>query len=80
MEPEKLPAANWVAKTHGAFWKLYTPHWKKLLYLSLMLLLPGGFWVLGLGLVTYTLNWGTMVHALQKKHFKNWIAQHAIHP
>jgi hypothetical protein len=80
VEPENLLAGKWETKTEGPFWKLYKPYGKKLLYLSLMLLLPGGFWILGLCLVAYALNWGAEVHALQEKQIENWKGEHDIHP
>jgi hypothetical protein len=60
-------------------WRPLKLYWKKLLYFSLMLLLPGGLWILGLCLVAYALNWGAEMQACQMKQFKKWTGEHHIH-
>ena len=83
MEPpqiENLLGGKWESKREAPFGRLLKQSWKKLLYLSLMLLLPGGLWILGLCLVAYTVHWAAEMHALQEKQLKNLKAQHDIHP
>jgi hypothetical protein len=67
---ENLLVGKWETKTEVPFWRLFKPYCKRVLYLSLMLLLPGGLWILGLCLVAYAFNWGAIMHAYQEKQSK----------
>jgi hypothetical protein len=76
---ENLLGGKWEPKTEGLFWRPLKLYWKKLLSVSLLLLLPGGLWILGLFLVAYALNRGAEMQAYQEKQFKKWKGEHDIH-
>jgi hypothetical protein len=65
-------AGKWETKTEGLLWRPFKLYWKKLLSVSLMLLLPGGLWILGLFLIASALNWGAGMQPVQEKQFEKW--------
>jgi hypothetical protein len=75
---ENLLGGKSEIKTEGLFWRPFKPYWKKSLFVSLMLLLPGGLWILGLFLIASALNWGAEMEAYQEKQFKKWKGEHGI--
>ena len=63
----------------GLFWRLLKLYWKKLSFVVLMLILPGGLWILGLCAVVWALNWGAEMQAYQEEQYRRWKEEHGIH-
>jgi hypothetical protein len=61
------------------FWRLFKLYWKKLSFVVLMLILPGGLWILGLCAVVWALNWGAEMQAYQEEQYRRWKEEHGIH-
>jgi hypothetical protein len=56
----------------GLVWRLLKLYWKKLLFIALMLLLPGGLIVLSLCITVWALNWEKEMTAYFDKSFRQW--------
>ena len=56
----------------GLFWRLLKLYWKKLLFIALMLMLPGGLIVLFLCAAAWALNWEREMTAYTDAEFRKW--------
>jgi hypothetical protein len=63
----------------GLFWRLFKLYWKKLLFIALMLVLPGGLIVLFLCATAWALNWEHEMTAYMDATYKKWKEEHDIH-
>ena len=59
----------------GLLWRLFKLYWKKLLFIALMLLLPGGLIVLFLCVTVWALNWEIGSFQLTNDQ-RQWIWDH----
>ena len=71
-ELEELYFTGWEVKTKGLVWRLLKLYWKKLLFIALMLLLPGGLIVLFLCVTVWALNWEKEMTAYLDATFRKW--------
>ena len=78
-ELEELYFENWEVQTKGLFWRLLKLYWKRLSFIVLMLILPGGLWILGLCAAVWLLNWGEEMQAYQEEKYRRWKEEHGIH-
>ncbi len=78
-EYEDLLCENWEVQTKGLIWRLLKLYWKKLSFILLMLILPGGLWILGLCAAAWALNWGKELNAYMDATYKKWKEEHDIH-
>ena len=63
----------------GLVWRLFKLYWKKLLFIALMLMLPGGLIVLFLCATAWALNWEQAMTAYIDETYKKWKEEHDIH-
>jgi len=56
----------------GLFWRLLKLYWKKLLFIALMLVLPGGLIVLFVCACFWALNWEQEMTAYFDATFRKW--------
>jgi len=56
----------------GLFWRLLKLYWKKLLFIALMLVLPGGLIVLFVCAFFWALNWEQEMTAYFDATFRKW--------
>jgi len=63
----------------GLSWRLFKLYWKKLSFIVLMLILPGGLWILGLCAAVWVLNWGREMQAYQEEQHRRGKEEHGIH-
>ena len=80
-EMEKLLASLGTCpiQKKGLFWRLFKLYWKKLLFVALMSVLPGGLIVLFLCVTVWALNWGHEMTAYMDETYKKWKEEHDIH-
>ncbi|MGD0781587.1 MAG: radical SAM protein [Candidatus Aminicenantales bacterium] len=71
----------WEAADHAfrSGWRLLKLYWKKLLFIALMLVLPGGLIVLFLCATAWALNWEHEMTAYMDATYKKWKEEHDIH-
>jgi len=62
----------------GLVWRLLKLYWKKLLFIALMLVLPGGLLVLFLCITVWALNWEREMTAYMDETYKTWKEEHDI--
>jgi len=63
----------------GLFRRLLKLYWKKLLFIALMLVLPGGLIVLLLCATAWALNWEHEMTAYMDETYKKWKEEHDLH-
>ena len=63
----------------GLVWRLLKLYWKKLLFIALMLVLPGGLIVLLLCVTAWALNWEQEMTAYMDATYKKWKEEHDVH-
>ena len=78
-ELEELYFTGWEVKTKGLVWRLLKVYWKKLSFILLMLILPGGLWILGLCAAAWALNWEKEMTAYFDEEFRRWKEENGIH-
>jgi hypothetical protein len=78
-EYQKLLFENWEVQTKGLFWRLLKLYWKRISFVLLMLILPGGLLILGLCAAVWVLNWEKEMNAYMEEEYRRWKEEHGIH-
>ena len=78
-EYQKLLFENWEVQTKGLFWRLLKLYWKRISFVLLMLILPGGLLILVLCAAAWALNWEKEMHAYMEQEYRRWKEEHGIH-
>jgi hypothetical protein len=61
------------------FWRLLKLYWKKISFVLLMLILPGGLLILSLCAAALVLNWEKEMNAYMEEEYRRWKEEHGIH-
>jgi len=63
----------------GLVRRLFKLYWKKLTFIGLMLILPGGILVLFVCAAVWALNWEHEMTAYMDETYKKWKEEHDLH-
>ena len=78
-EYEQLLVGDWEVQTEGLFGRLLKLYWKRVSFVLLTLIVPGGILVLALCAIAWVINWTKEMQAYMEEEYRRWKEENGIH-